>query len=177
MPPSPLPAGGAARTRIDLHLPGPAGRRAPARPRSTAAALTGRVRTGSPIRGGASRATRSPSPRRPQGSVQVRPTLTPPPPPPPLPEELVEEVLLRFPPDDPACLVRAALVCRRWRRLICGPRFRRRFREFHRAPPMLGFFVNDLGDSSFFVRTSATCPRVIINGVAVGARHGHDPYR
>lgn len=47
--------------------------------------------------------------------------------PPPLPEELVEEVLLRLPPDDPACLARAALVSKSWRRLICGRWFRRRF--------------------------------------------------
>ncbi|KAJ1287534.1 hypothetical protein BS78_02G017700 [Paspalum vaginatum] len=38
--------------------------------------------------------------------------MSPPRPPPAVPEELVEEVLLRFPPDDPARLVRAALVCR-----------------------------------------------------------------
>ena len=52
-------------------------------------------------------------------------------------EELVEEVLLRFPPDDPASLVRAALVSKRWCRLISGRGFRRRFREFHRSPPLL----------------------------------------
>nr|CAB3455517.1 unnamed protein product [Digitaria exilis] len=110
-----------------------------------------------------------PTPRRAPGSVQVQPTV---PPPPPLPVELVEEVLLRFPPDDPARLVHAALVCRRWRGLICGPSFRRRFREFHRAPPMLGFFVNNHGDTSFFIRTSATCPRLGIDSTVVDARHG-----
>ncbi|XP_039793241.1 uncharacterized protein LOC120659237 [Panicum virgatum] len=63
------------------------------------------------------------------------------PPPPPL-EELQEEVLLRFPRHEPALLVRAALVCKPWLRLICGPGFRRRFREPHRTPPMLGFVGN-----------------------------------
>ncbi|KAG2578728.1 hypothetical protein PVAP13_6NG218800 [Panicum virgatum] len=60
---------------------------------------------------------------------------------PPLPEELVEEALLRFPPDDPASLARAALVSKQWCRLICGAHhgFSRRFREFHRSPPLLGF--------------------------------------
>ena len=38
-------------------------------------------------------------------------------------EELVEEVLLRFPPAEPASLVRAALVCKPWCRLISGRRF------------------------------------------------------
>ncbi|KAL6595508.1 hypothetical protein ACP70R_047848 [Stipagrostis hirtigluma subsp. patula] len=56
-----------------------------------------------------------------------------------LSEEMVEEVLLRFPPDDPASLLRAALVCKPWCRLISGSRFRSRFRELHRAAPMLGF--------------------------------------
>nr|CAB3455562.1 unnamed protein product [Digitaria exilis] len=55
-------------------------------------------------------------------------------------DELVEEVLLRSPPDDPAHLARAALVCRRWCRILTGPGFRRRFREHHRSPPMLGCF-------------------------------------
>nr|CAB3451775.1 unnamed protein product [Digitaria exilis] len=178
MPPSPLPAGGAARPRenqIARDRPSPPRPSRPPGSSSTAQHGHGggadrprEYRISDPrrsLRRHAFPRSTDPSPRRPQGSVQVRPTLTPPP---PLPEDLVEEVLLRFPPDDPACLVRAALVCRRWRRLICGPRFRRRFREFHRAPPMLGFFVTNLGDNSFFVRTSATCPRVIINGVAVG---------
>ncbi|KAL6647168.1 hypothetical protein ACP70R_014605 [Stipagrostis hirtigluma subsp. patula] len=64
------------------------------------------------------------------------------PPPPALMEELVEEILLRFPPNDPASLVRAALVCKPWRRLVSDPGFRRRFRLFHRNPPMLGFLCN-----------------------------------
>ncbi|KAL6622694.1 hypothetical protein ACP70R_018680 [Stipagrostis hirtigluma subsp. patula] len=51
-----------------------------------------------------------------------------PPPPPELMEELVEEVLLRFPPEEPASLVRAALVCRGWRCIVSDPFFRRRFR-------------------------------------------------
>ncbi|CAL5077727.1 unnamed protein product [Urochloa decumbens] len=68
--------------------------------------------------------------------------LPPPPPPPELMEELVEEVLLRLPPSDPASLVRAALVCRLWCRLATGAAFRRRFREFHSTPPMLGFICD-----------------------------------
>ncbi|CAO2187719.1 unnamed protein product [Urochloa humidicola] len=64
--------------------------------------------------------------------------------PPELLDELVEEVLLRFPPDDPATLARAALVSRRWCRVAAGRSFRRRFRELHRraAPPVLGLLCN-----------------------------------
>ncbi|TVU40380.1 hypothetical protein EJB05_13843, partial [Eragrostis curvula] len=60
--------------------------------------------------------------------------------PPAMMEELIEEILLRFPPDNPAFLFRTALVCKDWRRLVSSPGFRRRLREFHGTPPMLGFF-------------------------------------
>ncbi|TVU40568.1 hypothetical protein EJB05_14035, partial [Eragrostis curvula] len=58
---------------------------------------------------------------------------------PALMDDLVEEILLRFSPDDPASLVRAALVSKTWCRLVSGAGFRRRFRELHRTPPLLGF--------------------------------------
>ncbi|GJN24391.1 hypothetical protein PR202_gb12129 [Eleusine coracana subsp. coracana] len=60
---------------------------------------------------------------------------------PSLMDELVEEILLRFPPDDPGSLLSAALVCKAWCRLVSGPGFHRRFREFHHqtSPPLLGF--------------------------------------
>ncbi|CAL5014129.1 unnamed protein product [Urochloa decumbens] len=99
------------------------------------------------------------------------------PPPPPLrdrdpaalADELVEEILLRSPPDDPARLVHAALVCKRWCRLISAHAFRRRFRP----APMLGFLCNDAprareGDEACsvrFVRTAASCP-------PIATRHG-----
>ncbi|KAL6647182.1 hypothetical protein ACP70R_014619 [Stipagrostis hirtigluma subsp. patula] len=101
------------------------------------------------------------------------------PPPPALPEELVEEILLRFPPDDPALLVRAALVCRRWCRLVSDPGFPRRFRELHRAPPLLGFLCNLTGaygvDVARLVPTAAPfcSPRADRRGLrALDARHG-----
>ncbi|XP_066386151.1 uncharacterized protein [Miscanthus floridulus] len=62
--------------------------------------------------------------------------------------DLVEEFLLRLPPADPAILVHAALVSKPWYRIISDPRFRRRFREFHRAAAMLGFFCT-LSDDLF----------------------------
>ncbi|CAL5011559.1 unnamed protein product [Urochloa decumbens] len=82
--------------------------------------------------------------------------------PPELVDDLVEEVLLRIPPDDPASLARAALVSKRWCRVAAGRSFRRRFRERHRraAPPVLGLLCNlggggDDARASRFVATSS----------------------
>ncbi|CAL5077916.1 unnamed protein product [Urochloa decumbens] len=79
------------------------------------------------------------------------------PPPPELLEELVEEILLRLPSDDPASLARAALVSKRWRRLISGGGFIRRLSEFHRSsPPLLGFLCNQFHAGSLFVPTPSS---------------------
>ncbi|KAK3124303.1 hypothetical protein QOZ80_7BG0584690 [Eleusine coracana subsp. coracana] len=106
------------------------------------------------------------------------------PPPPELVDELIEEIVLRLPPDNPASLIRAALVCKSWCRLISSPRFRRRFREFHRSAPMLGFLLDlwDNADQSFIARfvhtafssSSSTSfpPRADRRGFALDARHG-----
>ncbi|CAO1949071.1 unnamed protein product [Urochloa humidicola] len=100
------------------------------------------------------------------------------PPPPPLVGELIEEFLLRLPPDDPASLARAALVCKPWRRIVSCPRFRRRYREHHCTPPQLGF-VQDVGGSrtpflSRFVSTSSfRPPRAELRGwKAIHSCHG-----
>ncbi|CAM0145986.1 unnamed protein product [Urochloa decumbens] len=81
-------------------------------------------------------------------------------------DELVEEVLIRFPPHDPARLACAALVCKRWCRILTGAGFRRRFRERYRAvPPMLGFLHRPLpvppydGAQCGFTRTTSFRPR------------------
>ncbi|CAL5034511.1 unnamed protein product [Urochloa decumbens] len=103
-----------------------------------------------------------------------------PPPPPVLMEELVEEILLRVPPTEPATLVRAALVCRPWRSLVSGTGFRRQYREFHRAPPLLGVLCNNYGNrrTSFgpylsrFVPTSSFRAPVCGGYRALEARHG-----
>ncbi|VAI38422.1 hypothetical protein VPH35_093320 [Triticum aestivum] len=68
--------------------------------------------------------------------------------------ELVDEVLVRLPPEEPACFVRASAVCKPWRLILADPGFRRRYREFHGTPPVLGFFQKDV---SFFP-TSALPP-------------------
>ncbi|TVU18071.1 hypothetical protein EJB05_34140, partial [Eragrostis curvula] len=68
-------------------------------------------------------------------------------PPPELTDDLVGEFLLRIPlDDDPACLLRASLVCKRWRRILADPAFlRRRHRALHRTPSVLGFISNAKG--------------------------------
>ncbi|KAF8720087.1 hypothetical protein HU200_024865 [Digitaria exilis] len=53
--------------------------------------------------------------------------------PPELVDDLIGEILLRVEPVEPACLVRASLVCKPWRRIVSDPAFRRRYRAFHRA--------------------------------------------
>uniref|UniRef100_A0ACD5UZZ9 Uncharacterized protein n=1 Tax=Avena sativa TaxID=4498 RepID=A0ACD5UZZ9_AVESA len=65
------------------------------------------------------------------------------PPPPVLPDEILEEILLRLPPDDPGCLFRASLVCKPWRSRLTSSGFSLLYRKFHRTPPLLGFFEND----------------------------------
>uniref|UniRef100_A0A0E0PKZ8 F-box domain-containing protein n=1 Tax=Oryza rufipogon TaxID=4529 RepID=A0A0E0PKZ8_ORYRU len=86
-------------------------------------------------------------------------------------DDVVEEILLRLPPDDPSCAVRASLVCKRWRRLLTDdPCFQRRYRAFHRRrarapPPLLGFIHHVSDDQhpgaptvSRFVLTTAFRP-------------------
>ncbi|CAL5077895.1 unnamed protein product [Urochloa decumbens] len=74
-------------------------------------------------------------------------------------DEIVEEILLRIPPSDPARLLDAALVCKRWCCIVAAAGFRRRFRERHRTPPLLGFLgsipVSDDSCVSRFVPTSS----------------------
>ncbi|KAF7068408.1 hypothetical protein CFC21_074178 [Triticum aestivum] len=65
--------------------------------------------------------------------------------------ELVDAVLLRLPPGEPACLVRASVVCKPWFRILADPGFRRRYLEFHRTPSVLGLYEDD----GAYVPTSA----------------------
>ncbi|KAL6647117.1 hypothetical protein ACP70R_014554 [Stipagrostis hirtigluma subsp. patula] len=57
---------------------------------------------------------------------------------PDLVDDATAEILLRLPPDEPAWLLRAALVCKPWLRTLTDPAFLRRYRAFHGAPPLLG---------------------------------------
>jgi hypothetical protein len=61
-------------------------------------------------------------------------------PPPKLLEDVIGEILLRLPPDEPAYIVRASLVCKGWHYIISNHTFLRRYRRFHRTPLLLGFF-------------------------------------
>ncbi|VAH12707.1 unnamed protein product [Triticum turgidum subsp. durum] len=79
------------------------------------------------------------------------------PPSPALPDELVEEILLRLPTDDPACLLRSSLISKAWSGAVSGPSFRRRLHELHGAPPMLGLLHNQASESTrFFIPTTAS---------------------
>ncbi|KAL6647752.1 hypothetical protein ACP70R_015189 [Stipagrostis hirtigluma subsp. patula] len=83
-------------------------------------------------------------------------------PPPPLVDDVVGEILLRVPPDEPSHLVRAAAVCKPWRRILTDPAFLRRYRAFHRTPPLLGvlhnFCTKSAGCFIRFVPTTAASP-------------------
>uniref|UniRef100_A0ACD6A732 Uncharacterized protein n=1 Tax=Avena sativa TaxID=4498 RepID=A0ACD6A732_AVESA len=71
-----------------------------------------------------------------------------------LTDELVEEVFFRLGPDEPSRLVRASAVRKHWRRILADAGFCRRYREFHKTPPVLGLFNEDTS----FVPTSALLP-------------------
>ncbi|XP_039811697.1 uncharacterized protein LOC120674607 [Panicum virgatum] len=73
-------------------------------------------------------------------------------------EELVEEILLRIPPDEPAHLIRAALICKDWCRVVSGGEFRRRHRRFHRTPPLLGYIYRDFHTAIKFIPTTSFSP-------------------
>uniref|UniRef100_A0ACD6A791 Uncharacterized protein n=1 Tax=Avena sativa TaxID=4498 RepID=A0ACD6A791_AVESA len=77
-------------------------------------------------------------------------------PPPALPDELFEEILLRLPPSDPACILRASLVCKSWGSAVSNPGFRRRLQELHRVPPVLGFLHSWKEHTPHFIPTTAS---------------------
>ncbi|TVU41292.1 hypothetical protein EJB05_14797, partial [Eragrostis curvula] len=102
-----------------------------------------------------------------------------PPPPPSLVEELVEEILLRTPPDEPERFVHAALVCKAWCRLVSDPGFRRRFCERHRSRvPVLGVLrsISKRSDvmTTHFIPTCSFRPRrdALRRWRAIDCRHG-----
>jgi hypothetical protein len=72
--------------------------------------------------------------------------------------DLVEEILIRLPPDDPGCLFCASLVCKPCCSLVTTPGFARRYRKFHGTPPMLGFFEIHDDFGCWFAPSSPTSP-------------------
>ncbi|GJM91178.1 hypothetical protein PR202_ga07527 [Eleusine coracana subsp. coracana] len=64
-------------------------------------------------------------------------------------DNILEQILLRLL-TCPSSLPRAAAVCKRWRRLMSDPHFRRRFRAHHREPPLLGIFLRPIGMGHVF---------------------------
>ncbi|WVZ61760.1 hypothetical protein U9M48_011581, partial [Paspalum notatum var. saurae] len=96
----------------------------------------------------------------------------PPPPPPDLIDDAVAEILLRLSPDGHACLVRASLVCKSWRRVLSDPAFPRRYREFHRTPPLLGFLRHT---SCRFIPVTKRNPFLHppLDWPVLDCRHGH----
>ncbi|XBH53544.1 hypothetical protein VPH35_076020 [Triticum aestivum] len=54
-------------------------------------------------------------------------------------DDLLQEILLRLPPQ-PSSLPRASAVCKRWRSILSDPQFVQRFRKHHGKPPLIGFF-------------------------------------
>jgi hypothetical protein len=64
-------------------------------------------------------------------------------------DDLIGEILLRVPPDEPAHRVKSSLVCKPWLCHLSDPTFLRRYREFYRTPPLLGFLYNLYIDVDF----------------------------
>ncbi|CAM0872313.1 unnamed protein product [Alopecurus aequalis] len=84
-------------------------------------------------------------------------------------DDVVEEILLRLPPAEPAWLVRSSAVCKPWRHLLAAPYFRRRYCEFHGAPPVLGLLEKH-GD--FIPTSSLFLPDLPNRWVTLDCRHG-----
>ncbi|KAM0876824.1 hypothetical protein ACQ4PT_035913 [Festuca glaucescens] len=100
------------------------------------------------------------------------------PPTPALPDEILEEIFLHLPPDEPACLVRASLASKLWLSLLSGPSFQGRYCEFHGAPPMLGFIYSlpaYQGSGPLFVSTTKFGAHVPNDEKfeVLDCRHGH----
>ncbi|XBI44111.1 hypothetical protein VPH35_108801 [Triticum aestivum] len=58
-------------------------------------------------------------------------------------DSVLIEILLHLPSNDPEHLFGATLVCKPWLRIVCHPAFRRQYRAFHGAPPLLGLLYQN----------------------------------
>jgi hypothetical protein len=80
---------------------------------------------------------------------------------PALMEEIVEEILLRLPPEEPAAhLFCAAMVRKAWFHILSDGGFRRRYCRFHQTPILLGYICNApfIGAGGQFVPTASFSP-------------------
>ncbi|OEL19410.1 hypothetical protein BAE44_0019571, partial [Dichanthelium oligosanthes] len=96
---------------------------------------------------------------------------------PELVEDLVEEVLLRIPPDDPASLARAALVSRRWCRVAAAASSAAGSASSTDGPPLpcWASSATSSARASSFIPTSSFCPPRAAAGRGwrvLDARHG-----
>ncbi|KAK1631071.1 hypothetical protein QYE76_005386 [Lolium multiflorum] len=64
-------------------------------------------------------------------------------------DDILEEILLRLPPQ-PSSLPRASLVSKIWRSIVSNPQFLGRFRKHHRKQPLLGFFSGHVNKTPIF---------------------------
>ncbi|CAL5077686.1 unnamed protein product [Urochloa decumbens] len=85
---------------------------------------------------------------------------------PALMDELLEEIFLRLPLDDPTILFCAVVVCKSWHRLVSGASLRRRLLDLHGSPPLHGFFcrVDDEHASRFVPVSSSSSLRRLSAG-------------
>ncbi|KAL6647775.1 hypothetical protein ACP70R_015212 [Stipagrostis hirtigluma subsp. patula] len=100
--------------------------------------------------------------------------MAPPHPPPELIDDATAEILLRVLPDEPEQLVRAAVVCKPWRRLLTDPAFLRRYCVFHRTPPLLGFICDNREINHFIPTAAANSPCIspAFDWRVLDCRHG-----
>ncbi|CAL5077174.1 unnamed protein product [Urochloa decumbens] len=90
------------------------------------------------------------------------------------PDDLMREILVRLPPDEPNRLLLAGGVCKPWLRILCDPTFRRYYMEFHRTPPVAGLLVGHWESTTFVPMTTLFAPRIIDfdDTDTLDARHG-----
>ncbi|KAJ1256861.1 hypothetical protein BS78_K288400 [Paspalum vaginatum] len=65
-------------------------------------------------------------------------------------DDLLQEILIRVPPD-PSSLPLASLVCKRWRSVVTGAWFQRCFRAHHQTAPLLGLFHDMITQKDFIL--------------------------
>uniref|UniRef100_I1Q7Q6 F-box domain-containing protein n=2 Tax=Oryza glaberrima TaxID=4538 RepID=I1Q7Q6_ORYGL len=96
-------------------------------------------------------------------------------------DDVVEEILLRLPLDDPSCAARASAVCKHWRHLLADAGFLRRYRAFHRrrAPPRLDFIYDAGSPLARFAPTTAFRPADLDHDgwKPMDCRHGRALFR